>query len=167
VHSSKDKFLPDYDELKLITLSNQISSDYSRILKLIVLPTVNKDHKFRLRELRVLMCLGDTFVDVSAMDLAQELREDPSTITRSIVSLIRDGYIITEENRTDGRSKMIALTTKGKASAKQCSDVLRAFLQNMSTQTEIVSKISNAQIEELKGLSERTSVILKRAKETL
>jgi len=98
VRFSKSKFSIDNADLNFMVAAEQIFNDYLDVLKLIILPKIDGKHDLKFRELRVVITLGSSNGPISATDLSLQLRQDPSTITRSIIALVRDGYVVTEES---------------------------------------------------------------------
>ncbi len=163
---SKLKFLAENSDLNFLTLAEQIYKDYLDTIKLVIVPTVGKTHKLKLREIRVLMSLGSSTSAVSASELAEQLRHDPSTVTRSLVILVRGNYIDTTENEADGRSKMISLTEKGKDVASECRKSLEAFLSNIDAADGLEDSLRSDEvyIQRLTDISRRAAFVLERAK---
>ena len=59
----------------------------------------------------------------SQKELAERLRVSPATMTVSLKTMERDGYIKKLSNASDLRCKPIAITEKGRCAADQISDV--------------------------------------------
>jgi DNA-binding MarR family transcriptional regulator len=149
-----------------MTLAEKIYKDYIDVIKIIVTPAIKSETKLNLREVRVLMSLGYTTAAVSASELAEQLRHDPSTVTRSLVVLIKGGYIKTFENQADGRSKMIALTQAGRDLATKCHDILDSFLAEIdgADGMEDSQRSDDVYVERLMDISQRASFVLEQAK---
>ena len=162
----KSKFLADNSDINFMTLAEQIYKDYLDVIKLVVVPRVGKSHKLKLREIRVLMSLGSSTSAVSASELAEQLRHDPSTVTRSLVILVRGNFIVTTENEADGRSKMIALTEKGKNTAAECREVFEDFLSDIDAGEGLEESLrtDDVYVERLVDISKRATFVLDSAK---
>lgn len=164
---SKSKFLSANADLSFMSLAEQIYSDYVDTIKLAVVPKIDKTHALKLREVRVLMSLSEATTDVSASELADQLRHDPSTITRSLVILVRGDFIKTYENQSDGRSKMIGLTEKGADVANFCHKTLDAFLSKVDS----VHGLEDSQtpdelyVERMIDIGKRAAFVLEKAKQ--
>lgn len=100
-------------ELETMIIAEQVYRDYLDILKSSVIPEITKTYELKLREVRVLACAAKSDGHISAADIASTLRQDPATITRSMVTLIGLGFVKTSESFSDGRSRVINLTDKG------------------------------------------------------
>ena len=151
-----------------MSLAEQIYSDYIDALKLSVVPKIDKTHALKLREVRVLMSLAQATSDVSASELAEQMRHDPSTITRSLVILVRGDFIRTYENQSDGRSKMIGLTEKGAEVAKFCHETLNAFLMNVDSDAGLEESQSPDEIylKHMVDIGRRAALVLEKAKQS-
>lgn len=121
-------------DLQYLSYSEWISGDYNDFVKKSILPAFNGKFKLKIRELRVLNSIAATEYDVSATEISEELRQDPATVTRSLVMLIGQGYVESFENFHDGRSKLLKLTEKGEAAS-------RYFLSLFSYATAQLGKI--------------------------
>ena len=104
-------------DLKYLSYSEWISGDYIDFVKKSVLPTFNTVYSLKLRESRVLNTIAWADSEITGSDISEILRQDPATITRSLVILIGEGYVISEENLRDGRSRILVPTEKGKAAS--------------------------------------------------
>lgn len=110
----KDKLLPEDTDLKAFILTEQISRDYLDTIRTEVAPDIIEDFGIRLREIRILMCLGlSSNHYMSATEVANILRLDRATVTRSSIILIGKNYIHTTPNLEDSRVKNLYLTEKG------------------------------------------------------
>lgn len=150
-----------------MTLAEQIYRDYLDVIKMVVVPEMDASSKLKLREVRVLMSLGYSTAAVSASELAEQLRQDPSTVTRSLVILVRGGYIKTFENQSDGRSKMIALTETGQVLALKCRNVLESFLADIDATDGLEDSLrpDDVYVKRLTDIGKRASFVLERAKQ--
>jgi len=149
-----------------MTLAERVYRDYIDVIKMIVVPEMDAAAKLKLREVRVLMSLGYSTAAVSASELAEQLRQDPSTVTRSLLILVRGGFIKTFENQADGRSKMIALTEEGEILAMKCRNVLEGFLAEIDQTDGLEDSLRPDEIyvERLTDISKRASFVLEQAK---
>lgn len=163
VRFSKSKFLSENVDLSFMTLAEQIYKDYLDALKYSVVPKIEPTHKLKLREIRVLMSLGNATSDVSASELAEQLRVDPSTITRSLVILVRSDFIEIYENEADGRSKMIRLTEHGQNVAKECHEVFKSFLTDIDSTDGLQdsTRADDVYVERMTDISKRAAFVLR------
>lgn len=147
-------------------LAEQISKDYTEVLKLIVVPAVKALYDLKLREVRLVMGLGKSREAISASELADQLRQDPSTVTRSLIILVRGGFVTTVENEADGRSKMISLTDKGQAAARLCYDSFDDFLTAIerASDTSVIRRPEGTTVDRINDIKKRAAFVLRKAK---
>jgi DNA-binding MarR family transcriptional regulator len=100
-------------ELQTMIIAEQVYRDYMDILKSSVMPEIIETFGLKIRDIRILANAAEQNGRISAADIAHNLRQDPATITRSMVSLIGLGFVTTSESFEDGRSRVINLTDKG------------------------------------------------------
>ena len=96
-----------------MTYAEQMQKDYTDVLKAAVVPIVTKQFGIKIREIRVLVCAHQLGNRVAGTDIANALRQDPATITRSLITLVGLKFVETTDNYEDGRSRLILLTDKG------------------------------------------------------
>ncbi len=113
----------DLADLRYLSYAERISGDYNEFLKKTILPQFQKRFSLKLRETRVLDAIAQSERPPTASHISDVLRQDPATITRSLVILIGKGYIISEEDYNDGRSRLLRTTQEGKDAAKYFLDV--------------------------------------------
>jgi DNA-binding MarR family transcriptional regulator len=121
-------------ELETMIVAEQVYRDYLDILKSSVIPEITKTYKLKIREMRVLACAAKLNGQISAADIATTLRQDPATITRSMVTLIGHGFVSTSESFSDGRSRVINLTDKG----FNAVDTYNSLVQKALTRATII-----------------------------
>ena len=128
-------------DLNYLAYAEWISGDYIDFVKKSVLPTFTKTYKLKLREVRVLNAIAWGQGEVTGSDISEVLRQDPATITRSLVILIGEGYVASQENIRDGRSRILTPTQKGQAAADLFLDIFtRAETHLRSKDPEIRSQ---------------------------
>ncbi|HUR58846.1 MAG TPA: MarR family transcriptional regulator [Opitutaceae bacterium] len=74
-----------------------------------------KDFGLSPAQFNVLHLLADQPQGLRAGELASGLLVDPSNITGLLTRLVRDGLVADGAATTDGRSRVVKLTTKGRA----------------------------------------------------
>ena len=104
----------DLEDMKYLSYAEWISGDYNDFVKRSILPEFNSRYDLKIREVRVLNSIAELGPDKSASDISDHLRQDPATVTRSLVKLIGNGYVVSFENFNDGRSRLLKTTDKGK-----------------------------------------------------
>lgn len=151
-------------ELEVMMLAEQVYRDYSDILKSSVIPDITKAFGLKLREVRVLDCAAKLKGHVSAANIAEHLRQDPATITRSMVSLIGLGFVTTSESFEDGRSRVINLTEKGNEVVELYNTLLRTALRQATTINDTFMSVDNlASMQSVMSrLAKRVSFISRR-----
>lgn len=160
------KSLPESPDLKALALAEQISRDYVEIIKLEVVPEIFNEYGLKLREIRVLMTMRASNEPRSAAQLAEFLRQDPATITRSSVSLIGGKFLYSSDDPYDHRIKNLNLTDKGLTAAKKCTSLFEAAVTRLQTSggieydTESMAKASGF----FSVIEERTRELLMRAR---
>lgn len=118
----------DVADLKYLSFAEWISGDYNDFVKKTVLPVFSKKYPLKLRETRVLNSIASSEYKTTASDVSENLRQDPATITRSLVILIGKGYIVSGEDIHDGRSRLLKPTDLG-LEAHNC--FLRIFKESI------------------------------------
>ncbi|WP_017930126.1 MarR family winged helix-turn-helix transcriptional regulator [Robiginitomaculum antarcticum] len=146
-------------DLQYLSYSEWISGDYTDFVKKSILPAFNGKFNLKIRELRVLNAIAASEYDISATEISEELRQDPATVTRSLVMLIGNGYVESFENFQDGRSKLLKLTEKGEAAS-------RYFLSIFRYATAQLSKIEkeNGQYFDHDKLTQALELVSRRAR---
>lgn len=103
----------DPADIALFFAAEQIFRDYQEFLKNAILPGITDSYDIKIRELLALVCIGSAVRPISSRDLADVMRQDPATMTRSNVILIGQGYISTSKSFEDNRVKVLNITPKG------------------------------------------------------
>lgn len=105
-------------DLRYLSFAEWISGDYHEFVKKSVVPFFTKTYKLKIREIRVLNAIASSEEkSPTASHISDVLRQDPATITRSLVILIGKGFVLSEEDFSDGRSRILKPTEKGEAAA--------------------------------------------------
>lgn len=117
------------EDLEYLLHAENISRDYTDFIKNTVLPQFKKQYLLKLREIRVLHAIACSESAPYASHLSTLLRQDPATITRSLIVLIDNGYVVSEEDSKDARSKLLKTTAKGSEAAKHFLDVFNKMVQ--------------------------------------
>lgn len=86
---------------------------------------------------------------VTQRELAQALHVSPATMSASLKSLERQGYVTKQCGKRDSRCKMVAITPKGRDAVQRC----RAALQ--SVDDRIFAGFSPEEVEQLKDAHRR------------
>ncbi len=94
--------------------AEKIAADYSEIIKHRVLPQLSRPGNLKLRELRVLTCIHFFAIPITPAQIAEILRVDPATISRSVQKLETAKMLKREENNRDRRSIRLLLTPDGR-----------------------------------------------------
>lgn len=135
-----EQYLPKPADLQVFLLSDQISRDYTEILRNEVVPKISEKYGIKLREIRVLMCLESSLKrHTSAADVADMLRQDRATITRSSIILIGEKCIYTTPNLDDSRVKNLHMTDKGIEIATVSRELFNAALIDVQDYQELES----------------------------
>lgn len=86
---------------------------------------------------------------VTQRELAQALHVSPATMSASLKSLERQGYVTKQSGKTDGRCKMVAITQKGLDAVQRCRNAL------MFVDDQIFAGFSQEEMERLKAAHRR------------
>mgnify|MGYP000503764115 CR=1 FL=1 len=127
----------DIADLRYLSLAEWISGDYNEFVKKTVVPFFTKSYKLKLREIRVLNAIaaaGDN--NPTASHVAETLRQDPATITRSLVILIGKGFVLSEEDFTDARSRILKPTEKGEAAASYFVQIFSEIIEKAAESSD-------------------------------
>src|SRR4051794_18208429 len=60
----------------------------------------------------LLRSIANSGVPMRAAELADVLRSDPSTVSRQVATLVRDGYLERRADPADGRASLLAVTPR-------------------------------------------------------
>lgn len=71
---------------------------------------------------------------LTATDLCERCEEDKATVSRSLEYLEQGGYLVCESKRAKRYKSPLRLTEKGKEVAKNISDKISYFLEQLSTE---------------------------------
>ena len=125
------------------------------------MPLFNKSHPLKIREIRVLTNIVSSVEPPTLKDVAEYLREDAATITRSTIILTGNGYILTVVDSHDGRSRRLVATEKGEQAAQH---FIFIFNQVIEVASEILSKsksLNHYELEtSLKVIANRARTVL-------
>lgn len=104
----------EFVDIVFQVLAAQISGNFLGHIKKDLIPRLENNEEFPLRELRTLMCVAHFSYPVKGSTIVKTMGYDPATVTRSTRVLIERGMITGEPNENDARSTVYALTEKGK-----------------------------------------------------
>jgi len=166
LNSINVKSLADSPDLRALALAEQISRDYVELIRLKVVPEIFNEYALKLREIRVLMAMKASNEPRSAAQLAEFLRQDPATITRSSVSLIGGKFLYSSEDPYDNRIKNLELTEKGLAAATKSVELFEKAVERLKNREENEDDVGSLKkgISFLSPLESRTRELLKRAR---
>jgi len=116
------------EDLVYFLHAENISRDYNDFIKNMILPEFRKQYALKLREIRVLTAIASCDKAAYASYLSNLLRQDPATITRSLIVLIDQGYVESEEDSKDARSKLLKTTQKGSDAADHFLDIFKKMI---------------------------------------
>lgn len=146
-------------DLRYLSYAEWISGDYIEFVKKSVLPSFNKRYKLKLREARVLNTIASATGTITGSDISEFLRQDPATITRSLVILIGEGYVTSHENLKDGRSRILKTTQKGQDASQ--------FFLSIFSESETLMRSKESQIRfhhDDEALTQSLQLVAERAK---
>ena len=127
----------DLADLRYFTFAEWISGDYNEFVKKTVVPFFTKSYNLKLREIRVLNAIAASGSDsATASYVAEVLRQDPATITRSLVILIGKGFVLSEEDFSDARSRILKPTEKGQAAASHFVQIFGEIIEKAAESSD-------------------------------
>lgn len=147
-----------YKDFDYLSYAEWISGDYNEFVKKTIMPSFTKEYSLKMREMRVILTISEFNSLKTAGEIAEHLRQDPATITRSMVALIGKGLVVSKENFHDGRSRILTLTEEGEIAAQY-------FFELFETAIGAVPQYQTAKsdrpeiIQALKSLSERARLL--------
>lgn len=102
------------NEMGVFFAAEQSSRDYLDFIKNAVLPQIAGKVDLRIRELLTLYCVGSAPTAISLSEIANVMRQDAATLTRSSIVLVGQGMITTSKSFQDSRVKLLHITDAGK-----------------------------------------------------
>jgi len=124
-------------DLHYLSYAEWISSDYNEFVKKSVMPHFTKSYSLKLREARVLNAIAAAKNESpTASQISDTLRQDPATITRSLVILVGKGFVISEEDFKDGRSRILKPTEKGAAASAHFVKIFSQILERAAQSSD-------------------------------
>ena len=124
-------------DLRFLSFAEWISGDYNEFVKKSVLPFFSKSYKLKIREIRVLNAIAASEEsNPTASHISDVLRQDPATITRSLVILIGKGFVVSEEDFSDGRSRILKPTEKGHAATAYFLKIFSEIIEKAAQTTD-------------------------------
>jgi len=124
-------------DLRYLSYAEWISSDYNEFVKKSVLPHFAKPYNLKLREVRVLNAIADAKDErPTASQISDILRQDPATITRSLVILVGKGFVVSQEDFKDGRSRILQPTEKGSAASAHFVKIFSEILERAAQSSD-------------------------------
>lgn len=127
--ATRDSETLKYDPIKFVDTTFQnycekISSDYSDIIKAIILPTLLDAKGLKLRDLRVLTSIYFFEVPITPAQVAEILRYDPATVSRSIKKMEDQNFVYRSNNGKDKRSIRLHLSEAGSKLGREYTDAI-------------------------------------------
>jgi len=92
---------------------------------------------------------------VTAGALAEHIGADPTTLSRNLQPLIKQGLIATRADPKDGRSRLLRITTRGEAKLREAGPHWR------KAQARVKAAVGETRLQALHGLLDRTAVSLR------
>lgn len=111
--------------------AEKIASDYSDIIKNVVLPKLKSANGLKLRDLRIISSIYFFDVPITPAQVAEVLRYDPATVSRSIRKLEAEGFILRSDNGKDKRSVRLHLTDAGTELGQNYTNAIRREFLNL------------------------------------
>lgn len=113
---------------------------------------VRSNTEVNFQRLGMLFLIRDSGEGISQVQIAEELRIKPSSVTSMLNNMERDGYIVRKSDEKDKRVKHIYLTEKGISSSDAVLDRMftttNVFFENFNTDEkkqfiQLMSKLEN------------------------
>lgn len=147
-----------YNDFDYLSYAEWISGDYNEFVKKTIMPSFTKKYSLKVREMRVIVTISEFNALKTAGEIAEHLRQDPATITRSMVVLIGKGLVASKENFHDGRSRILTLTESGELAAQYFFELFETAIgavpENLAPKSE-----QPEILQALKSLSERARLL--------
>lgn len=99
-------------EAQLHILCSQVATDYVRYVKDNVMPQLDIPKDYTIRDIQILTTIYENSGNVTSAMVARENGLDPSTLTRSVKSLKRDGFVETI-SKPGNKRQFLTVTDKG------------------------------------------------------
>lgn len=148
-------------DFELFLTVNQVYRDYEEFIKNAVMPTIKTDFDIKIRELLVLICIDSAALPVTSADIANLMRKDPATMTRSTLTLIGKGFIESSRSHTDSRGKVLQMTEAGRGVIARYEKLFEDAKSLIDRQQDYAHR--SAHLEELEGalhpLSQRAKLM--------
>lgn len=125
---SREQRLMFYD-YTVERMSSQISKNYKRFIEKHVMSNMPALSRVNIRDLRVLMAVNYYNEPVTPQEIAEVLRFDPATLSRSTKALEKNNLIYREYDNGDNRSFDMMLTDLGKETATTYQSVAHDVLE--------------------------------------
>jgi len=148
----------NYKDLDYLSYAEWISGDYNEFVKKTILPSFSKRYALKMREVRVLIAISEFNALKTSGEIAEHLRQDPATITRSMVTLIGKGFVSSRENFHDGRSRILTLNEKGETAANYFFKLFETAVFAMPDNSEL-SRRETETLNALQTLSQRARLL--------
>ena len=152
----------DLSDLRFLSYAEWITGDYNEFVKKSVVPFFNKTYKLKIREIRVLNAIASSEQkNPTASQISDVLRQDPATITRSLVILIGKGFVVSAEDFTDGRSRILKPTEKGQAAASHFLQIFGKLIDTAAKSSDAykLEQDSAALTQSLKAVAQRARLL--------
>lgn len=114
--------------------AEKIASDYADIIKAIVLPSLKDAGGLKLRDLRILTSVYFFDVPITPAQVAEILRYDPATVSRSIKKLEKEGFIHRSDNGKDKRSIRLHLSDKGAELGREYTEAISVEFSRLESE---------------------------------
>jgi len=107
-----------------------VASDYVKLLKKTVLHEMALSKSYTVRDMQIISTLHASAKPLTSTDIFRRTNLDPATVTRSTKQLIADGYLASEENESDSRSRFLFLTQTGRELARSYNEKCRTLFES-------------------------------------
>lgn len=155
----------DFSDSVIQVYCSQISDDYFKFIKEVVIPGLDGFEGLTLRELKTLMCIHHSDDPITGAIISHTMRYDPATVTRATNCLIEAQLIKSSANLDDYRSKVYVLTDKGLRMAAQYKSLfLSAFSKlDKENDSEVTAEEKKRYLSTLLKLRERSNLMARAA----
>lgn len=147
-------------EASLHGLLSSVGSDYVKLLKKTVLPQLNLPKGYTVRDLQIINTLYASAKPLTSTDVFRRTFLDPATVTRSTKLMIKDGFILAEDNEADSRSRFLSLSKSGRALARSYNEKCRGLFESKDLTISAPSLQDLEKLERsLKSLQNRVKIL--------
>ncbi len=101
------------DEALFHVLCTHIANDYIKYIKAQVMTQLDIPKTYKIRDIQILSAIYEYTGNITSAIIARDNSLDPSTLTRSVKTLTKDGYVETRTAHNNLNRRILSVTEKG------------------------------------------------------